>query len=793
MDNAPQAAGAILVSCVKNTINTETTDFTALEVIDEIRSNDGKLRERILAIRKEYWRVMAEKNGDRKAAKAAIEKLKTSGPSVMFSGRFSRRNKNALLQHSGLLCADIDAIGRENLEQICAQLRLSVHLFALFISPTGDGIKAIFVVVADAAQHEASFRAVEKHVRELTSLSIDRACRDLARLCFLSYDPGVYLNPDAVQLPPLVETETKQKSSEPVSDEKLKLRRHIAEEVLGDFEWHSDSLGFCTCPGKESHTTGDADSDCRVTLDQVPTIFCFHESCLDVIAEKNHELRSKIGKAEFRGGGGPGQWFNAKFPSVADQFGDPILIGEKNGSFYVQDIGEDFMAATLHEQSRPETPTIFIPIEQKFYRYSPDDGIFLHRREATLLADLSQLLLNCAEDCENSPINISALKFRLRHSNKLAGVLKKAQGILAAPDDFFATGLTEFIPCANGMLQLSDRQLLPFSPSYRRRNKLAVPFDPNAKCPLFLDTLMVPALDAEDLDLLQRWCGLALIGENLAQRFLILIGTAGGGKGTFIRVLVGILGQTNVASLRTKLLGERFELSRFLGKTLLYGADVPEKFLNHAGASVLKSLTGGDPMTLEFKKSNESPSVICKFNAIVTCNSRLTVHLEGDTDAWRRRLVIIGYENPPPKTVIAELSEQILATEKSGVLNWMLDGLKKLSEDGWQLHLTARQQKRVDGLLLESEGHVIFARDALYPAAGKQLTVDDCYTAYVRFCTERGWIILPRNKFSSLIGDAVARTYGLPLRHDIAATPLHPQQRGWKGLEVGSVLEGDLK
>jgi phage/plasmid-associated DNA primase len=82
-----------------------------------------------------------------------------------------------------------------------------------------------------------------------------------------------------------------------------------------------------------------------------------------------------------------------------------------------------------------------------------------------------------------------------------------------------------------------------------------------------------------------------LIGENLAQRLLILTGTAGGGKGTFIRVLVGILGQTNVASLRTQLLNERFELGRFLGKTLLYGADVPEKFLNHRGASVLKSLT----------------------------------------------------------------------------------------------------------------------------------------------------------------------------------------------------------
>jgi hypothetical protein len=196
----------------------------------------------------------------------------------------------------------------------------------------------------------------------------------------------------------------------------------------------------------------------------------------------------------------------------------------------VKDISEDFVAATLNEQSRPESRTIFIPIEQKFYSYSPSDGIFLHQREANLLTGLSRLLLNCAEDCDKGPIDVSALKFRLRDSKKLTGVLKKAQGILAAGDDFFTTALTEFIPCANGMLRLSDRELLPFSPAYRRRNKLAVDFKAGAKCPLFLETLMQPALDAEDLDLLQRWSGLALIGENLAQRLLILTGTAGGGK-----------------------------------------------------------------------------------------------------------------------------------------------------------------------------------------------------------------------------------------------------------------------
>jgi len=198
---------------------------------------------------------------------------------------------------------------------------------------------------------------------------------------------------------------------------------------------------------------------------------------------------------------------------------------------------------------------------------------------------------------------------------------------------------------------------------------------------------------------------------------------------------------------------------------------------------VLKSLTGYDPVTLEFKRSNESPLITCRFNAIVTCNSRLTVHLEGDTDAWRRRLAIVNYQKPKPTHVIADLAEQILATEPSGVLNFMIEGLDKIRADGWQLYLTPAQQKVVDDLLLESESHLMFGREALILADGQQLTIDDCYAAYLRFCGARGWVTLERKKFSPLIRDFISRTFGLTLRNDLLGS-VYTVQRGWKGIQV---------
>ncbi len=482
----------------------------------------------------------------------------------------------------------------------------------------------------------------------------------------------------------------------------------------------------------------------------------------------------------------PRSWFAAKFPDLEKRFGaavEEVYPDEESGRRpYVKDLSEDFLAATLGEHGAPDAPTVFAASEARFYTYSPTEGIFAEAREAKLTANLSELLLACARDCA-SQFDTSNLEFKFRDSANLRGVITRARGLLEVGPDYFQTGLMEFVPCKNGMLRISDRALLEFSPKYRRRNKLAVDYVAGAQCPLFVGTLLRQALEEPEIDLFQRWGGLALVGMNMAQRLVILMGTAGGGKGTLIRVVNGIIGAVNVGSLRADLLDDHFELGRLYDKTLLYGADVPDNFLNCKGASVLKALTGGDPVTLEFKGSNERPQIICRFNAIVTCNSRLTVRLEGDAAAWRRRLVIIEFRMPKPENVIADLSERILAEEGPGVLNWMLDGLDKIRAAAWQLILTDAQQRLVDDLLLESEGDVVFAKECLEKDALESLTVADCYDRYVSFCNERGWAAMAKRKFSNSIGDTVTRLFGITVRHDVADWQTGKPQRGWKGIK----------
>lgn len=80
-----------------------------------------------------------------------------------------------------------------------------------------------------------------------------------------------------------------------MSAENPSLRLAIARAMLGEIELPE---GYCRCPGAHLHTGRTARKDCRVKLDGAPTLYCVHSSCAAALEETNHELRSRIGKAE---------------------------------------------------------------------------------------------------------------------------------------------------------------------------------------------------------------------------------------------------------------------------------------------------------------------------------------------------------------------------------------------------------------------------------------------------------------------------------------------------------------
>jgi putative DNA primase/helicase len=188
------------VSAVANATATETKYEKVEALLTAIRS--GKWSAPIAAIR------AAGTKDERKALKKRL-------PAVMWSGTFSERNTKALLEHSGILCADFDHVA-ERMEEARAKLEADSHVAAVWTSPSGDGLKCLLLIPADSALHKAAFRVVADYFAAM-GLTADPARKDVAGMCFVSHDPVLFTreNPE----PFAVLADVPEASSTDMSDE----------------------------------------------------------------------------------------------------------------------------------------------------------------------------------------------------------------------------------------------------------------------------------------------------------------------------------------------------------------------------------------------------------------------------------------------------------------------------------------------------------------------------------------------------------------------------------------------
>jgi phage/plasmid-associated DNA primase len=298
--------------------------------------------------------------------------------------------------------------------------------------------------------------------------------------------------------------------------------------------------------------------------------------------------------------------------------------------------------------------------------------------------------------------------------------------------------------------------------------------------------LVVPAVHLEDVELLQKFAGMFLLGYNRAQRLLILDGEAGRGKTQFANVVQGLVGMANVTQLRTKHLAERFEMFRYIKRTLLVGVDVEADFLSTKGAAVLKGLVGGDWFDAEQKGGTGSFQMQGTFNVVITSNARLHVRLQGDVGAWRRRLSIVRYEAPPPTKKVNDFGAYLLRTEGSGILNWALLGAQKvlseIPDEGGDFVMTARQRDVVDSLLAESDSLRHFVQERLELNSYGDVTVTEIVEAYAAYCPERHWQPMPVTEVHNKLEGLMLELFGVTKSHDIKRN--EKNQRGFSRVRL---------
>lgn len=96
--------------------------------------------------------------------------------------------------YSGFVHLDFDKLTPEQLNTAFKVISEIPYTFLCFISPSGNGLKVFVEIDTDIEQHDIAYLQVQKYYEEATGLKADPSCKDITRLCFVSYHPGLYKN-----------------------------------------------------------------------------------------------------------------------------------------------------------------------------------------------------------------------------------------------------------------------------------------------------------------------------------------------------------------------------------------------------------------------------------------------------------------------------------------------------------------------------------------------------------------------------------------------------------------------
>jgi putative DNA primase/helicase len=234
------------------------------------------------------------------------------------------------------------------------------------------------------------------------------------------------------------------------------------------------------------------------------------------------------------------------------------------------------------------------------------------------------------------------------------------------------------ISCKNGVVRMSDGRIWPHDARLFVLNSIDTEFAPEATAPRwmqFLDELW--AGDLRSKETLQEWFGLVLTDVLEFQKSLMLVGPGRSGKGTIAKVLRTLLGRNNYCGPSLNQLTSEFGMQHFPGKKL---AVIPDARLDgKSNRSIitekLLSVIAGDPIDINRKNKGFLVGVILRLKVMILSNE--LPDFKDDAGVIATRFIIL-------QTMVSFLGREEhgldtrLAGELSGILNWALEGWRRL-------------------------------------------------------------------------------------------------------------------
>ncbi|MBI6072042.1 DNA primase [Clostridium perfringens] len=296
----------------------------------------------------------------------------------------------------------------------------------------------------------------------------------------------------------------------------------------------------------------------------------------------------------------------------------------------------------------------------------------------------------------------------------------------------------------NGLLDIRDMSFKEHTPSYLSTVQLNVEYNPQVDCPQFKKFLN-EVLDCKLIPLVQEIVGYLLTTNTASQKAFVFWGPARTGKSTLLWVVEYLLlGKKNVSNIPWQEIGDKFKTAELLGKLANVFSDLPSKSIDDTG--IFKVVTGEDYLMAE--KKNKNPFKFKPFARLVFSCNELPRNYVDRTEGFYRRLIIVPFNRQIEKSKIDKALKYKFQREKEGILNWALEGLKRLYENNFEFS----ENELTDGVKKEykreNNNVISFVEeccelDSLFSCSRIEL-----YEAYKEFCVEAGLKALSQIKFN---------------------------------------------
>lgn len=332
---------------------------------------------------------------------------------------------------------------------------------------------------------------------------------------------------------------------------------------------------------------------------------------------------------------------------------------------------------------------------------------------------------------------------------------------------------------ANGTIDLRTGDLRPARREDLLTQRSPVPYIPDAVAPRwggFLTAAM--GGDAALVDALQDYGGYSLTGETKEEIFVVLYGTGGAGKGTFVECLGAVEGDYRKhAEFSTfedrpdgNKGGPREDLAGMMGKRFVDASEGRERV--KLDLAFIKNVTGRDPVTCS-KKYKAEFTYRPIFKLWLSTNHRPRVN--GADPGLRRRVRMFPFKHPP-QTADLGLKDHLFDHELPGILRWFVEGARRWYASGLPIPAAVAAEtenflREMDPLRRFLEEWCCVEGDAEAAAGGALwATGDSLAVAYREWCDHNGETSMHKNKFGAGIKERFVQRLVSSAAH-LAALP----------------------